>query len=190
VYLVRHGRATGGWDDEIDPALDEVGVAQAEALVSRLGDIGPLPIVTSPMLRTQLTARPLAEHWGVTPTVAPDVTEIPSPLGVPFGQRVPWLRAASAGTWSELGQRYTDYRDQVAAFVASLRTDTVVVSHYIAINAVLGKVIGDDRVVIASLDNCSVTVLEVTGLEVTGQADGGARVDVIEIGGQADTLFR
>lgn len=181
VYLVRHGRATGGWDDDVDPALDEVGMGQAEMLIARLGGIGPLPIVTSPMLRTQLTARPLAEHWGVMPSVCAEVTEIPSPLGVPLGQRVPWLRQASAGTWSELGPRYTDYRDQVAGFVASLRHSTVVVSHYIAINAVIGKITGDDRVVIASLDNCSVTVLDVAG-------DG--RVDMVEIGGQADTLFR
>ncbi|MGD9794673.1 MAG: hypothetical protein AB7V43_14445, partial [Acidimicrobiia bacterium] len=96
----------------------------------------------------------------------------------------------SAGTWREVGQRYTDYRDQVAAYVASLRTDTVVVSHYIAINAVIGKVIGDDRVVIASLDNCSVTVLDITVLDVAGARDGRTRVDVIEIGSQADTLFR
>ena len=94
---------------------------------------------------------------------------------------MPWLRQASAGTWTELGSRYTDYRDQVAAFVTSLRSSTVVVSHYIAINAVIGKVTGDDRVVIASLDNCSVTVLDVTS---AGDAE------VVEIGGQADTLFR
>ena len=38
-----------------------------------------------------------------------------------------------------------------------LRADTVVVSHFIAINAVIGSATGDDRLVVCSLDNCSVT---------------------------------
>ena len=98
----------------------------------------------------------------MTPAVEPLVTEIPSPPGVPMGQRVPWLRAAMAGTWSALGPRYTAYRDDVAGRVAAVDVDTVVVSHFIAINAVIGACTGDDRVVIRSLDNTSVTIVEVT----------------------------
>ena len=108
------------------------------------------------------------------------MTEIPSPEGHAFGERVPWLRQAMTGTWSDLGPRYTAYRDRVAAFVAGLRDDTVITSHFIAINAVIGACTGDDRLVIRSLDNTSVTVVETS--------PGG--MVLVSGGHEADTLIR
>jgi broad specificity phosphatase PhoE len=183
IHLVRHGRASGGWDDDPDPGLDDVGRAQAAAVADELGPLGeprPPVLVTSPMRRCRETAAALAARWGVTPLVEPLVTEIPSPEGVPFGERVPWLRRAMAGTWTELGPRYLAYRDAVAGYVAGLRTDTVIVSHFIAINAVIGACTGDDRLLIHRLDNASVTVVEVT--------DG--RLTLVRTGREADTLIR
>ena len=51
---------------------------------------------------------------------------------------------------------------EVVAAVMAMDTDTVVVSHFVAINAVIGVCLGDDRIVIRSLDNTSVTVVETT----------------------------
>ena len=183
IRLVRHGRATGGWDADVDPGLDAVGVAQAAALAEQLGplvDAGPVDLVTSPMRRCRETAAALAARWGVAPEVEPLVTEIPSPEGVEVGRRVPWLRAAMTGTWTALGPPYTAYRDAVAGYVAARRTDTVIVSHFVAINAVIGACTGDDRLVIRSLDNASVTVVETS-------ADG---MVLVRGGHEADTLIR
>ncbi|HUJ48347.1 MAG TPA: hypothetical protein VLV55_14525, partial [Rhizomicrobium sp.] len=41
--------------------------------------------------------------------------------------------------------------------------DTAVFTHYIAINVAIGAAAGDDRVVVFSPDNCSVTILETDG---------------------------
>jgi broad specificity phosphatase PhoE len=127
-----------------------------------------------------MTAELVAHAWNVVPVVTPEVREIPSPEGVPMGQRVPWLRAAMGGTWAELGPRYTGFRDTILTTLAGLGRDTVVVSHFIAINAVIGAASADDRLVIASLDNASVTIVDV---------DGGCFV-VTERGHEADTLIR
>jgi broad specificity phosphatase PhoE len=181
VVLVRHGRATGGWDDDPDPGLDALGAQQAEANADVLAPLGPWPVFSSPLRRCRETAAALATRWEATPTVVPEVTEIPSPAGVPMGERVPWLRGAMAGTWTALGPDYTAYRDAVAAWVADQRQDTVVFSHFIAINAVIGAITGDDRLVIRSLDNCSRTVVDVL-------ADG--RLALVEAGHEADTLIR
>jgi broad specificity phosphatase PhoE len=180
--MVRHGRAAAGWDADPDPPLDAVGRTQAAAVAERLaaGD-RVLPIVTSPLRRCQETAAVLAARWQITPVVDAAVAEIPSPLGVPMGERVAWLRQAMAGEWAALGARYTDYRDAVAGWLAARTEDTVVFSHFVAINAAIGAATGDDRVVIASLDNCSVTTFEVDGA-------GGLRV--VEVGSEADTLIR
>lgn len=97
-----------------------------------------------------------------------------------MGARVPWLRAAMAGTWSELGERYTSFRNGATAQLLSATSDTVVFSHFVAINAVIGAALDDDRLVIRSLDNCSVTIIDIT--------DG--RLVLVEGGEEADTLIR
>jgi broad specificity phosphatase PhoE len=179
VHLVRHGRAAAGWDIDPDPGLDSLGQAQAEELATRLGSGPAAPIVTSPFRRCQETAAPLARRWGVTPSVEPLVGELPSPPGVPMGERTAWLRRATTGTWSDLGSQYMEYRDAVVAYVGALIEDTVVVSHFAAINAVIGACLGDDRLVIRSLDNTSVTVVDTTG-----------GLSLIAGGDEADTLIR
>lgn len=180
VHLVRHGRAAAGWDVDPDPGLDELGREQSLAVARRLAPLGPLAVVSSPLLRCQQTAFPLATAWKATPVVDPAVAEIPSPEGVDMADRVEWLRAAMGGTWAELGAPYTAFRDGVVAAVSALAVDTVVFSHFVAINAVIGAALGDDRLVIRSLDNCSVTVVDVV--------DGGLRL--VEGGHEADTLIR
>ena len=179
--MVRHGRASAGWDTHVDPGLDELGRSQAGAVADRLESLGVQPIVTSPLLRCQETAAVLAARWAVTPVVEAAVGEIPSPDGVPMEDRVAWLRQAMRGRWADLGARYLDYRDAITAWVAAREADTVVFSHFVAINAVIGAVTDEDRLVIASLDNCSVTTFEV-------QASGA--VHLVEVGGEADTLIR
>ena len=183
LYLVRHGRATGGWDVDPDPGLDDLGRQQADGLVERLGPLGPLPVVTSPLRRCQQTAAPLAAHWQIEVVIEPMVAEIPSPPGVPMDERVAWLRQAMAGTWAALGGRWADYRDEVLAFMRA-RTgdmvDMVVVSHFVAINAVIGACRGDDRLVVNSLDNASVTIVDA----------GASGLVLLETGHEADTLIR
>lgn len=183
--MVRHGKAAAGWNVDPDPGLDETGRAQALAVASRLSRLGPLTVVSSPLLRCQQTAFPLATAWGAEVLIVPAVGEIPSPAGHTVETRGEWLREVMAGTWSDVvahsGGHYRTYRSAIAAHIASLTLDTVVFSHFIAINAVIGAATGDDRMVIRSLDNCSVTTVEV--------GDDGA-VRLIEGGREADTLIR
>ncbi|MFM8826909.1 MAG: histidine phosphatase family protein [Actinomycetota bacterium] len=185
VYMVRHGRAAAGWNVDPDPGLDELGRSQALAAATELVPRGAMAVVTSPLLRCRQTAFPTATAWGTEARVEPRVGEIPSPEGYSLENRVEWLREAMAGTWTQVaarsGAHYRTYRDSVAAAIGEMQTDTVVFSHFIAINAVIGAATGDDRVVIASLDNCSITVLDVS-------ADGSFAL--VETGGEADTLIR
>ncbi len=180
LYLVRHGKATGGWDTDPDPGLDRIGREQAEEAGARLAPLGPLPIVSSPLRRCRETSAPLARTWGVTPEIRDAVAEIPTPEGMVMGERTPWLRGAMQGTWADLGDRFTAYRDGVVAVLLGLEADTVVVSHFIAINAVIGAIVGDDHLVIRALDNCSITVVDV----VEG------RIHLVEGGHEADTFVR
>ena len=184
VYLVRHGRAAAGWDTDPDPGLDETGRSQARATADELARLSPMALFSSPLRRCRETASFLIDAWGrdhAELTIVDDVREIPSPPGIPMGERVEWLRAAMAGCWADLGSPYTDFRDGVVRYVASRSTDSVIFSHFIAINAVIGSCIGDDRLVIDSLDNASITVVDV------GPA---GELRLVERGRQADTLIR
>jgi broad specificity phosphatase PhoE len=150
----------------------------AERLAAALD--GPVPVLSSPLRRCRETAAPLAVRWGMDVEVEPLVAEIPSPEGVPMGERVAWLRAAMAGRWSDLGPRYGAFRDAVVGCLVAAKGPTIVASHFVAINAAIGAAVGDDRLVLRSLDNCSVTVLDVV--------DGSLRL--VEGGHEADTLIR
>ena len=181
LILVRHGRAAGGWDDDLDPGLDELGRAQAEAMADLVAPRGRLPILVSPMRRCRETAQPLERRWKATATVDAEVGEIPSPPSVAMEQRTAWLRNAMAGTWADVGADYSVWRDSVVARLRAIDEDTVVVSHFVAINAAIGAALGTDQIVIAALDNCSQTVIDVV--------DG--RLVLVEQGFEApDTLVR
>jgi broad specificity phosphatase PhoE len=180
LYLVRHGRAAAGWDTDPDPGLDEVGERQAQAVADLLAPLGPLHIESSPLRRCRETAAPLAARWDRPLSIEPRIAEIPSPEGVAMADRVEWLRAAMRGSWGDLGVRYTAFRDAVAAALRARDGDTVLFSHFVAINAAIGAATGDDRLVIRSLDNCSVTVIDVVDGVLT----------LVEGGHEADTLIR
>jgi broad specificity phosphatase PhoE len=180
LVLVRHARAAAGWDTHPDPELDDVGRAQAAVLAVELGSEPPRLVVTSPLRRCRETAAPLAAAWEMVPVVDEAVAEIPSPVDVPMDERVAWLRAAITKEWADLGPRYTTWRDAVVARLVAFTEPAVVVSHFVAINAVIGAAVGDDRVVIRRLDNCSRTVVEVDG----------DRLRLVDAGHEADTLIR
>jgi len=182
VRLIRHGRATAGWDVDPDPGLDALGLDQAERVAELLLTeiAADVDVWTSPLRRCRQTASALTSRLETEAMVEPRVAEIPSPEGVAMADRVGWLRAAMGGTWADLGDRYTAYRDQVVEAVRACERQTVIFSHFVAINAVIGHCLDDDRVLIDHLDNTSVTVVEVT--------DGSLRL--IERGREADTLIR
>lgn len=84
-----------------------------------------------------------------------------------MAERVAWLRTAVAGSWSELDDRYRAFRDGVVRRVAACARDTVIVSHFVAINAVIGACLDHDRLLIRHLANASVTAIDVVDGQLT-----------------------
>jgi broad specificity phosphatase PhoE len=165
LYLVRHAQADAGWSEDPDPGLSKLGIAQAAATAHQLAPRGPLPIITSPLRRARQTAAALERHWNTLAIVEPGVGEVPSP-SEDLAERQDWLQRALASTWPDLGPRYTSWRTMVTSLLGGLTHDTVVVTHFVAINAAIGAATGDDRVLCRSVGNASVTVLESGGHEL------------------------
>jgi broad specificity phosphatase PhoE len=169
LYMIRHGEAASGWDADMDPGLSDKGRAQSEAVAreieTRVGR--KLPLVSSPLRRCRETGEPLAAAWSATPRIEPRIGEIPSPIEN-LKERGEWLRAFMAGTW-EAGVHtqghldLTKWRMDVAAALVEMKEDTVVFSHFVAINVAASAATNDDRVISFRPDNCSVTVFETDG---------------------------
>jgi broad specificity phosphatase PhoE len=161
IYLVRHGKAGTTWDDrDPDPGLNDVGRAQAEARAAGLAGKGPLPVVCSPLRRTRETAAAFERLWNVSAAIEPRVGEISAPDNV-VGHRVEWLKATLERRWHELDPPLQQWRQMVLEALLDINRDTVVVSHYVAINVAVGYATGDDRITCFRPENCSCTLLDV-----------------------------
>ena len=166
LYLVRHGKAAASWAEDFDPGLDSVGKSQAKGVAQTLASLGPLDVITSPLSRAQETARPLSDIWGCTQRVEERVGEIPSRTEDLMG-RAQWLQDVMGKRWSNLGGDLHSWRQGVVAALLALDTDTVVFTHFIAINVAVGAATGNDRVVCFWPDNGSITILETDGSGLT-----------------------
>lgn len=163
IYLVRHGKATTTWDDrDPDPGLNEAGRAQAEARAAALVGKGPLPLITSPLRRTRETAAALARQWNTSARIDPRVGEIPAPANSAT-HRTQWLQDVLQRRWVDLDQPLALWRAQVLEAILGIQRDTVIVSHFVAINVAVGHALGDDRVTCFQPENCSCTILDLQG---------------------------
>jgi broad specificity phosphatase PhoE len=172
IFLIRHGKPAAGWGDDDDPGLDETGHAQARAAAAALmalpAERRPTKVVSSPLRRCRETAQPMAEALGVEIEIVRDVGEIPTPRALTLESRGPWLREAFGGTWAQIvgDLDYDAWRRQVATAVAA-HPRTAVFSHFVAINAVLSVLAGDDRVIGFRPDHCSISHLTLDSGELT-----------------------
>ena len=166
LVLVRHGDAAAGWADDLDPGLSDLGQQQAREVATRLALHPARPIVCSPMRRCVETAGPLARAWSVIPTVDSRVGEIESP-GHDLTTRGPWLADILGRRWSEVEARLHGWRDGVVDALLRIDHDTVVFTHFVAINVAIGAATGDDRVVCRRVANCSTTWIEHDGETLT-----------------------
>ena len=169
IYLIRHARpaaAWGGADD--DPGLDDLGQTQAEAAARTLmalpPALRPAKVVSSPLRRCRETAAPFAKAIGVEPEIDPRVGEIPTPAALTAQARGPWLRQAMAGRWGDIegDLDYDAWRREVTAAVEA-RPGAAIFSHFVAINAVLSQLAGQDLTVTFRPDHTSISVFELDG---------------------------
>lgn len=171
IYLVRHAKAAARFDEDPDPSLSEDGKEAAVDLALDLERLGPMPIYTSPMERARETALPLANRWGLVPEVSAAFSEIPTPAEIAeqgIKARGPWLQQIA-------GQRYANqppiiraWREGLIGMLRSCRSDTIIFTHFMVINAAMSAATNDERMVVMQPDYCSCTVVETSmrGLSV------------------------
>jgi broad specificity phosphatase PhoE len=178
--MIRHARPASGWGDaDPDPGLAPEGLQQARAVAVLLQglDDPPRAVVASPMRRCQETARPFAEALGAPVLVDPRVGEIPTPAGLDPRERPAWLRRAFAGGWDEIeGGDVSAWREGVLQALRE-HEGAAVFSHFVALNAAVSAVRGEDRTVSFRPAHTSVTTFRLEG-------DG---LSLVSLGAEMDT---
>jgi len=162
LYLVRHGEPAGTFTDSHDPGLSPLGHSQAKAAAEQLRVFGPLDVISSPLKRARETAAPYVALRDVHEKICKDVAEIPTPARVAFDKRGEWLRGVMMGKWSDAEPELQAWRANVVAFLQELPRNTVIFSHYVAINVAVAAARNDDRVTVCAPTHCSITILDAT----------------------------
>jgi len=159
IFLVRHGEAAARWHESDDPGLSELGRQQAaEAAGQLLGRIPPgSRLLSSPMQRARETAVPLATALGAEPAIVEPFREIPTPVAM--AERQTWLNRIARQTWGEQHAMVQDWRLALLAALREIREPTVVFTHFMVLNVIVGALRADDRIVNFLPDNASVTTL-------------------------------
>ena len=164
IFLIRHGEANAAWDEDLDPGLSEKGKLQSELLEKEI--LKDLPsnfeVISSPLLRAKETALPLREKLGFKIKIKDTYAEIPSP-GIPLSKRRDWLKGIFNARTNELEKPQLEWRDNIIESLKLLKQDTIIFSHFMVINSIVGWINNSKKFVSFHPDNCSVTKIERVG---------------------------
>ncbi len=163
IFLVRHGEAAASWGQSRDPGLSELGIQQAERTAQELQNLvgETVKLISSPLARARETARPMAERLFADVEINEAFREIPAP--VPLPDRQPWLRQFMRQNWSEQPEELWAWRERAVNQVKQCTDTTLVFTHFLVINAIVGQVLGRDETLCFWPDNASITHLRSRG---------------------------
>lgn len=165
LFLVRHAEPAAGWGgDALDPGLSERGCEQAEAVAKALSRLGALEVVSSPMLRCRETATPYAALSGAPPRIEQRVSEVVAPAEVSdrrvwLRETFPWDDGIARRQWRDVPAELRAWRDGCGDALRDMRADTVVFTHFIAINAIASAAMNSSNTIVFRPGHCSITEL-------------------------------
>ena len=170
IYLVRHGEASEGWTSQ-DPPLSELGKSQAKSLLTFFdsifdeNSINNINAISSPLNRCKETASLALEKQYLEIAINDNFRELPSPT-IDLEKRVDWLRRILPLTWSELLKdretiesevNFTQWKENIMSNIYSLKKDTIIFTHFVVINSVVGEILKSDKIINFQPSNCSIT---------------------------------
>ncbi len=158
IYLIRHGEPAGAYGAHPNPGLTELGTRQAFTVAENLAKAGAKRAITSPLARSRETAAQFEKLMETHARIETGVGEIITPPGIE--DRAAWLKGVMAGNWANTDAPLQAWRTNVLAAVEKLPDETAVFSHFIAINAIVGLLTNDDRVVVFRPGHASITKLD------------------------------
>ena len=129
IILVRHGEASASWQESTDPGLSELGKRQAEECANLLLNINEID-------KYELVSSPLKR-------------------AIETGSK---LKEKLKGI-SDLKKPQAEWRKNIIDKIWQIENPTVIFSHFMVINTIVGYVKKDESMVCFYPDNCSITKL-------------------------------
>jgi len=178
IFLVRHGEAAASWGQAADPGLSELGAEQAQTAAQALHDrlAADVQLVSSPLARARETAEPLASALQLPVHINDAFREIAAP--VPLSERQAWLRQFMQQRWDEQPDSLHQWRQQALTQLLELQRPTVVYTHFLVINAVVGQILEAANTLHFWPENASITHLRSIGHSL----------ELVELGAQMPTV--
>ena len=173
LFLVRHGEAVAHWGEDSDPGLSDLGYQQAShASAALLGLIDTdTRLISSPMLRARQTSEPLALALGASVAIDHCFREIQAPVGLK--DRPEWIKKFMQETWVSQSESLLDWRADAMEKLLEFGGCTVIFTHFMILNAVVGQLLGCQKTLYFRPSNASITQLERVGntLRLTSLGD-------------------
>lgn len=178
ILLVRHGEAAAQWGQHADPGLSELGCQQAQAASTELLERvdRQWSLLSSPKARALETAAPLVRALGADLIIDEAYQEIPAP--VPLKGRKQWLRQFMTEYWDSQPEPLHQWRRAILEAVASIDRPTVIYTHFLVINTVVGAAQARRETRCFWPDNASITQLRVEG----------GRLELVSLGREMETI--
>jgi len=158
LVFVRHGEAEHSWGEHTDPGLSELGKRQAERAAYTLTGVVPseLVLISSPKLRAQETAAPLADLRSAPVMIDANFQEVPSVTDL--ANRQEWLKGLMRSRWIDINEPVVNrWRENIIQGIHRLGHHSVVFTHFMVLNVIIGHIRQDDRVLQFWPDNGSIT---------------------------------
>ena len=156
IWVIRHGEAVPTSEQHPDPDLTALGREQAALVPSKL--LASLPanvtLLSSPLARAQQTAEPLAESLSASVAVVPAFREIPVPVSM--SERDRWLKSYFTQQWGQQPETLWQWRSALIDAMVDVTGPTVIFSHFLVINTLIGHVRGTDDTVSVMPANTSI----------------------------------
>jgi broad specificity phosphatase PhoE len=158
IYIIRHGEAAKSWEVDRDPELSLKGREQAQNISDILAqeDLNDFQIISSPLRRAIETSKPISKKLNKEVKINESFVEIPSP-GINMSERPSWLREMFSKDVDQFEKPQADWRDKIINVTHSFKSPTLIFSHFMVINVLVGYLQKSKKIVTFYPDNCSVT---------------------------------
>ena len=148
IYLIRHGEARASFGEDPDPGLSEAGpTGRRKTPPARYG---PSARCRSSARRSPAPAKP--RNRSPMPGIRHPRSSRALQRYPPQTCRSPSAHSGSAARCQAAGAtcppHHVAWRDALVAYILGIGRDTLVVSHFVAINAVVGAAVGDDAMLV------------------------------------------
>ena len=162
IFLIRHGEAEKPWHEDPDPGLSVKGQRHAESVCSKFNpnlQLEEMRIMTSPLKRASETAKIFQNHLDIELITSPAFSELPSP-GIDLSERPEWLQGIFGQSVSEIDDNLIQWRNQIIENVQNINHHTLIFTHFMVINCIVGWIQGLEKLVNFRPAYCSITHLQ------------------------------